>query len=348
MKMDYKNYECTAMNSAKSLLMLLVVLYHSMLCCTGLSWAPQSAYQTSRTFYYIAQFLNSIHIWAFTFVSGYVYAYLRYETDRYSDWKTVIRKKTRRLLLPYAATAILWVVPFSCYFWRTGTKELVVNYLLGSAPSQLWFLLMLFWQFVFFQPLADRITVQRKNICLFLTAFLLLHYLPTVLSVVHVPNVFQFLTALRYALFFYLGIVFRRTDTRKFITWKVLGGGTIATVLLFVGQQNLLEQGALSKALAEGIRPFVSIFGTYSFIIGCLLLHRRFPDEKGGIIQKSGMTVYLFHQQLIYVSICLFNKPWMPPIALVFLNFCVGLFGGILIYLILRKWKITRFLFAVY
>ena len=346
--MDYKKYELTVMNSVKGLLMLLVVLYHSMLCCTGLSWAPQSAYQTSRIFYFAAQFLNSIHIYAFTFVSGYVYAYLRYETDRYSDWKTVIKKKTRRLLLPYATTAILWVIPFYCYFWSPSPKELVIKYLLGAAPSQLWFLLMLFWQFVFFQPLADRITVQRKNICLFLTAFLLLHYLPTVLSVVHVPNVFQFLTALRYALFFYLGIVFRKTDTRKFITWKVLGGGTIATVLLFAGQQILLEQGTLSKALAAGIRPFVSIFGTYSVIIGFLLLCRRFPDEKGSIIQKSGMTVYLFHQQLIYVSICLFNKPWMPPMALIILNFGVGLFGGILIYLVLRKWKITRFLFAVY
>ena len=237
--MDYKKYELTVMNSVKGLLMLLVVLYHSMLCCTGLSWAPQSAYQTSRIFYFAAQFLNSIHIYAFTFVSGYVYAYLRYETDRYSDWKTLIRKKTHRLLLPYVATAILWVVPFSCYFWRTGPKELVVNYLLGCAPSQLWFLLMLFWQFVFFQPLADRITVQRKNICLFLTAFLLLHYLPMVLSVVHVPNVFQFLTALRYALFFYLGIVFRRTDTRKFITWKVLGGGDNSNSFVVCGTTNL-------------------------------------------------------------------------------------------------------------
>lgn len=335
------------MNSAKSLLLLLVVLYHSLLCCTGISWAPQSAYQTSRTFYYIAQFLNSIHIYAFTFVSGYVYAYLRYETDRYSDWKTVIKKKTRRLLLPYASTAIFWVIPFYCYFWSPSPQELAVKYLLGDAPSQLWFLLMLFWQFVFFQPLADRITVQRKNICLFLTVFLLLYYLPTVVPIANILNVFQILTTFKYFLFFYLGIVFRRIDTRKYITWKVFCGGTILTVLLFAGRQIMLEHGLLSRTSAERISPFVSIFGTYSFIIGCILLHRRFPDEKSGIIQKSGMTVYLFHQQLIYVSICLFNKPWMPPIALVFLNFCVGLFGGILIYLVLRKWKITRFLFAV-
>lgn len=222
--MDYKNYECTTMNSVKGLLMLLVVLYHSMLCCTGLSWGPQSAYQTSRIFYFVAQFLNSIHIYAFTFVSGYVYAYLRYETDRYSDWKTVIKKKIHRLLLPYAATAILWVVPFSCYFWRTGTKELVINYLLGAAPSQLWFLLMLFWQFVFFQPLANRIVVE-KNKYLVCAALLFLYYLSTMMSFVHILNVFQILTALQYALFFYLGIVFRRSDTSKYITWKVLGGG---------------------------------------------------------------------------------------------------------------------------
>ncbi len=223
--MDWKKYELTEMNSIKGLLMLLVVLYHSLLCCTGLSWAPQSAYQTSRIYYFVAQFLNSIHIYAFTFVSGYVYAYLRYETDRYSDWKTVIKKKTRRLLLPYATTAILWVIPFYCYFWSPSPKELVIKYLLGAGPSQLWFLLMLFWQFVFFQPLADRIAVEQKNKYLVCAAFLFLHYLSTMMSFVHVPNIFQILTALRYALFFYLGIVFRRTDTSKFIDWRVLGGG---------------------------------------------------------------------------------------------------------------------------
>lgn len=345
--MDYKKSERIVMNNAKNVLMLLVVLYHGMLCCTGISWGPQSAYQTSRILYFVAQFLNCIHIYAFTFVSGYVYAYLRYETDRYSDWKAVIFRKTRRLLLPYVAAAIFWVIPFYCFFWRPSAKELAVKYLLGVAPSQLWFLLMLFWQFAIFQPLTKRITLQQKNEYLFLAAFLFLYYLSTVMSVLHVPNAFQILTALKYSLFFYLGIIFRRTNTKKYISWKVLGGGTITTALLFAGQQILLSQGVLSKAIAMGISPFVSIFGTYSFIIACLLLNGKSPEGKASVIQKSGMTVYLFHQQIIYLSICLFNKPWMPPAVLTLLNFVVGLSGGIAIYLILRKWKITRFLFAI-
>lgn len=61
----------------------------------------------------------------------------------------------------------------------------------------------------------------------------------------------------------------------------------------------------------------------------------------------AGMTVYLFHQQLIYISICLFNKPWMPPVTFTAINFLVGLLGGICIHNMLKKSKLMRFLFGL-
>lgn len=76
-------------------------------------------------------------------------------------------------------------------------------------------------------------------------------------------------------------------------------------------------------------------------------MSRKASNQTESIMQKGGMTVYLLHQQLIYISICLFNKTWMSPLVLTLLNFAVGLLGGTAIYLILRKWKITRFLFAI-
>lgn len=345
--LDHKANELKKCGKIKTILMITVVLYHSMLCSAGVTWGPQAACQTSGALYYIAKYLNSVHIYAFTFVSGYVYAFLRYETDRYSDWKKVIEKKVHRLLLPYASAAIFWAIPFYCFFWKTNLKELTDKFLLGVSPNQLWFLLMLFWQFVIFQILSKRITTERKNIVCFFLLFLFCFYFGTALSMLKVPNFFQLKTALIYFLFFYLGIVFRRTDTRRYVTWRVFWGGTFLSILLFICGQILHTQSFLLKAIAIALSPFVSIFGTYSVVIGCLMMSRKASNQTESVMQKGGMTVYLFHQQLIYISICLFNKPWMSPLVLTLLNFAVGLLGGTAIYLILRKWKITRFLFAI-
>lgn len=168
--LDYKAYELKKCGKIKTILMVAVVLYHSMLCSAGVTWGPWTAYQTSKTLHYIAYYLNSVHIYAFTFVSGYVYAFLRYETDRYSDWKKVIEKKVRRLLLPYASAAIFWAIPFCCFFWKTNLKELTVKFLLGASPNQLWFLLAIC-------PFPDTVKENydgKKEHCVLLAAVLVL------------------------------------------------------------------------------------------------------------------------------------------------------------------------------
>ena len=68
--LKYKTYELKQCGEIKSVLMVAVVLYHSMLCSAGINWAPQDAYKTSELLLYVARYLNSVHIYAFTFVSG--------------------------------------------------------------------------------------------------------------------------------------------------------------------------------------------------------------------------------------------------------------------------------------
>ena len=79
--MNYKRKELATMKIIKDILMVLVVLYHSMLCSAGGDWGPEEAYNTSRSLYYISGYLNRIHIYAFTFVSGYIFSYLFFETE---------------------------------------------------------------------------------------------------------------------------------------------------------------------------------------------------------------------------------------------------------------------------
>ena len=58
--MNYKRKELATMKIIKDILMVLVVLYHSMLCSAGGDWGPEEAYNTSRALYYISSYLNRI------------------------------------------------------------------------------------------------------------------------------------------------------------------------------------------------------------------------------------------------------------------------------------------------
>lgn len=345
--MNYKSKELATMKIIKDILMVLVVLYHSMLCSAGGDWGPEEAYNTSRALYYISVYLNRIHIYAFTFVSGYIFSYLFFETDRYSDFGTVIRKKIKRLIIPYVSTMVLWVVPFYCFFWRTEAEVIIKKFVLGISPSQLWFLLMLFWQFVLFQSLSTKIFAKKKTTVVWGAVFILCIYGGMILGRVGIPNVYQILTAMQYSLFFYLGMLFRRMNSARYVNCAVFLGGGATSILLFAFIQYLHVTQSSIKAIGILLYPVVSLTGVFSSIVGILLIHNRFSIGTQDFNFDAGMTVYLFHQQLIYISICLFNRPWMPPVALTAINFFVGLLGGICIHTMLKKSKLMRALFGL-
>lgn len=94
----------------------------------------------------LALWLNTFHVPAFVFASGYIHSYLRREAGRYGGVRSVLARKARRLLVPCALVSLLWAAP--AYGLVFGADELVGKFVLMAAPSQLWFLPMLFWCFV--------------------------------------------------------------------------------------------------------------------------------------------------------------------------------------------------------
>lgn len=334
------------MKVIKNILMVLVVLYHSMLCSAGGDWGPEEAHNTSMALYYIAGYLNRVHIYAFTFVSGYIFSYLFFETDKYTDFGVVIRKKIMRLIIPYVSSTVLWVAPFYCFFWKPKAEILVEKYVLGKSPSQLWFLLMLFWQFVFFQAFSKKIFAKKKTTIVWGVIFVFCLYIGIFLVRNGVPNFYQILTAMQYALFFYLGILFRRENFSKYICYNAfLGGAT--SVLIYIFIQYLYATQSATREIEVWLYPIVSLTGVCSFVSGMLLMNDRFAISTVDFNFDAGMTVYLFHQQLIYISICLFNSPWMPPMIFTTINFLVGLLGGVGIHTMMKKNKTMRFLFGL-
>lgn len=144
MKVD-KSFELSMMSPLKITMMLLVVLYHSCVMWAGEGWFDKPAVQCVQLGM-LASWLNTFHVAAFVFASGYLYSYLRRETGHYGTIVSVLTKKAKRLLLPYAAISVLWAAPIYALFF--GSDDLIWKFAFAASPSQLWFLPMLYWCFV--------------------------------------------------------------------------------------------------------------------------------------------------------------------------------------------------------
>ena len=136
-------------DNIKTAMMLAVVLYHSCMFFTG-DWFDKVAPVFSANYLSVfARYMNTFHVQAFAMASGFLFYALKKEYGKYSgNFRSDIGKRAKRLLLPYAITIIVWVLPFYIVFSGFDAKAIVYKYVLGCAPSQLWFLPMLFWLFL--------------------------------------------------------------------------------------------------------------------------------------------------------------------------------------------------------
>lgn len=119
----------------KTVLMLIVVAYHSILAWSG-SWFTAISVERSEILAGIASWLNSFHIYGFTLVSGYLFYYLRYEKGKYGQFIPFLKQKAKRLLVPYVFVVAVWVIPFSALFFpgqMTSNIYIYIRHITGAA-----------------------------------------------------------------------------------------------------------------------------------------------------------------------------------------------------------------------
>lgn len=154
-KTNNRDIELDTVSFEKVVLMIIVVFYHSC-CIYGTSiWGGINSYRQSSYVDIFLSWMNSFHIQSFTFLSGYLFYYNKYEKRKYSCSKNVIKKRFKRLIIPYFF-ALLWVIPSAILALKMPLKEILVNYILAAAPSQLWFLIMLFGEYLLFSIISDK------------------------------------------------------------------------------------------------------------------------------------------------------------------------------------------------
>lgn len=149
-----KRIELNSCNFIKTILMLFVVLGHATRLWATSGWFNQAPAQDSVVLQYITEWIGYFHIYAFVLVSGYIFAYQKFEQGKYGNFGAFVKRKSMRLLVPYIFVSVIWAAPWHKFYYGSSATEMIKSFILGEAPAQLWFLLMLFWIFViaFFFP----------------------------------------------------------------------------------------------------------------------------------------------------------------------------------------------------
>lgn len=343
----------------KCLMMFAVVLYHSCMFFTGTWFDVAFPVFSADYLASFAQWLNTFHVATFTMASGYLFYYLKAEKGRYStSVKADLRKRAKRLLLPYLAVSLTWAIPFYGLFSGFDAGTLFHKYALGYSPSQLWFLLMLFWVFLLFRLLPASFPAGSAGGVLLMAAVSIAG--GWVFNKAGL-GIYQLSTAVHYTVFFCLGgYLYHRhgsaegNDRRAVQRPQALRTGCICAVLSVGGflVRELLNasDGILIKLIRTGLGMLVSIAGVlmvYYLVMGLegkLNALKKFPCWN--TLSRDSFGIYLFHQQVIYLTILLLNGR-VHPVVQVLLSFLlsIGISEGIV--LLLRRWRPTRVLFGL-
>lgn len=203
------------MTPLKTIMMISVVALHSTALWTC-DWfgapARQDPYLSS-----FSHWLWTFSVPSFFFASGYIYSYLKRETNRYFDSKIVLKSKALRLLVPYIFISIIWCIPIWTLIF--GPDEIIQKFVLGTSPSQLWFLLALFWVFVIAEALHSLFPQLMQSNKFVLSSSVALYCTGIVLGKLLPIDYWQLASGFQYLIFFQFGYVFRRSDTDSF--WNV-------------------------------------------------------------------------------------------------------------------------------
>lgn len=320
--------------------MMFVIAGHSLNFWRGTWFAVETVIIPSTLLPILGDWISSIHTCGFTLISGYLFYYLRYEKMRYPHFGPFLMSKVKRLIVPYLFVSIIWVAPIVTYFFNYSWLDLVEKFVLGTSPSQLWFLLMLFTVYAIFYLLGDFI---NQHFFLGLGVILFLYLLGWIWAYL-LPNLYQIQKALQFVPFFWIGFQIRKYDDFALKIPPIIL--VAADILLFVITQYLdLQEGMYAKILNIGFSFALNIVGAVmAFVILQQIASRiNWNNGKFKFLSRHTMIIYLFHQQVIYFCIILLNG-LVHPYVHAMLNFVIAILVSSVIAIILMKFMCTRFL----
>lgn len=208
----------------RTLCVLIVVVYHCYAFLTH-GYFPAMR-ETYMQFGNINSIPVSIAMPLFTFISGYLYAYLR-GIGKYSKDKPFIKNKVKRLLLPFIFFVTLFCI--TTEFQQTDFLSLIRHIgrcIVFGTYNHLWYLTVLFWCFIITR-LLER--VASSKVALFIVLALAF-----VLACIITPTgfIFNIKQIAPWYYWFLLGYVYFKFKTHLTLTFSKIR--TKAVMLLCV------------------------------------------------------------------------------------------------------------------
>ena len=321
---------------SKTILMLIIVFYHSALMYRRGGWGPYEAAQSAAVIGTLDVFLASFHLATFVLISGYLFYYVKFEMRRYQKYLPFIGNKVKRLLVPYVFIATIWVAPVYMHYY--GMDTVVEKFVLGKEPAQLWFVLMLFWVVAIFWLISDFVNYHSSLGFLIVCSIYCIG--------MFAPAYYRINNGLQYMLIFYIGFLFRKYNLGNKIFYKIPSvvyvGANIGLFILVDVLKN--QEAVLMRFFFYGFDVLLSMVGAIGAFVILQRVICRFPQSKIlHFLSPYSFTIYLVHEQMIYFTIGWFNGI-VPPIAVVSFNFFISLTVSTLFAIIMNKTRITRFL----
>ena len=289
----------------------------------------------------ISSWLGTFHVSCFTLISGYIYYHVRYEKTGYSTVWIFIKKKAIRLLLPYIAVCMVWILPINIIFYEPSFNTLITNFALGVSPSQNWFLLMLFFVSVISYFVSDYFIKHKA----FSVIALLCFFIVGVLGGKYLTNYFQIYTAFRYILFFWIGVFMRHFHLKFHSKYTIFAGCAMVlmNMILFY-----LYQSDFCTKYTYLITYLCNIWGTIGIFVILQNIASNINCNEGFLhyFKKYNFQIYLFHQQIIYIVLWLLYDE-ISPYVLVIISFILSTSIACMMGQILKKYRFTKLLFGL-
>lgn len=331
---------------AKTVLMLLIVIYHSMLFWTGGWLSETSPVFPSPLLGHISRYLTSFHIYAFALVSGYIFYFVKFEKGGYKKPSSFLKNKFSRLIIPYIFVSLIWAIPFYLFVNKGSFFGVINKFVLAIAPDQLWFLVMLFVVFAIAFFMAN-MWKDRPYLGMFSVVFI---YLFQIVGQRIAPNIFSIWSACAYLPVFYVGFKLRQYSHGENKFFDMLR--KIPSIIYIIAHLGVYILYLYIKTFDAKIFTLMEIGVNFSLrVMGGVMaffvltkLGTYFADKKAFVyLSKVSMPVYLFHQQIIYLTTVYLNgliNPYLHSAV----NFIVSFAVSVIISEILLKFKMTRLL----
>lgn len=238
--------------------------------------------EDNPSFINMRNFIYSFHMPVFVAISGAIY-YKQKEIGKYRNNIKFIKNKFKRLLVPYFVFS-LFLLPVMCHIWnvRDSFSFYYDSFILAKDSRHLWFLLMLFYIFIFFNFLENYI--RKWEIFNFILFFSFSYFLSN-----YVINIFCFVQFLKYLIWFYFGYLFEEYKVKVLFVIKK----TWYIVLLYI---LITCSFGFNKVTINAPVCFCLLYYACSKlnIVGKKINLIR------GVVDYS-MGIYLFHPIIIYL-----------------------------------------------